>query len=145
MDKPPNIVMTTTRGSPRSMWKSRSHCRIKAHLTTHIQESHQHPIHPHEHQPRRHLVHDCPTVRTAIDLHRRPHRQSHTTASKQRCTGSTIPTQIKVHIRSILIRILQRTLRTQRVSISRTQIVDHDHNAITSIRQRIARRVSPQR
>lgn len=49
---------------------------------------------------------------------------------------SDAPAQIEIHIRPKLIRPAQSILRTQRITRSGTQIVDHDHDARAGVTER---------
>ena len=73
-------------------------------------------------------------VERAANLRSRPQRQPNTTASKQRRRRAIILTQIKVDIRTVLVRTRQAVLRAQRVSRSRAKVVDLDHNSVCAVK-----------
>jgi hypothetical protein len=73
-------------------------------------------------------VNDTTTPLPTTNLLSTSHRQTHTTASKQRSTSPRINTQIKVQVGTILVCASQSILSTQRVALCRTEIGDLDYD-----------------
>lgn len=76
--------------------------------------------------PQYHSMYHSARPGTATDLLRSPHSKSNAIVPKEGRLGSRIRTQIKIHIRTVLIRTAQPILCTQRVPLRWTQIVHHD-------------------
>lgn len=77
----------------------------------------------------------------AVDLSRSTNRQANTRVSKQRRAGTAVHAGIKVDVGTVLVGIRQTRLGTQWVSTSRTQIVNHDDDAVACIGKLVAGRV----
>lgn len=76
--------------------------------------------------PRFHSMYHSARPSTTTNLLRSPHSKSNTIIPKESRLGPRIRTQIKIHIRTVLIRTAQPILCTQRVPLRWTQIVHHD-------------------
>ena len=70
------------------------------------------------------------TPLTTANLLSTTHRQSHTTAAKQRSTSPRINAQIKVEVSTVLIGATETVLGTQRVALRRAQVGHLDDNGV---------------
>jgi hypothetical protein len=66
-------------------------------------------------------------------LHRASHTQTNTTVAKERRVRFRINAKIKVKVRAVLVRSPETVLRTQRVAGRRTQVGDHDDDAVACV------------
>lgn len=79
------------------------------------------------------LPRNTPAPLRTIHLHRATHAQAHATVSEQRRIRPGINAKIEVEVRTILVRSREPRLRAQRVALRRTQVGDHDDDAVARV------------
>lgn len=87
-------------------------------------------------------MHYSPAPHATINLNRCSECQSNPVIPKEGRLSTRVTTKIKIDVRTILIRSRLPILGTQWVALRGTEVVDHNDDASTRVRQLVARGVS---